>query len=91
MWNTTVQNQSGIAIYANGQTIAPGGGQATFPYVSTGVAVQVPGIGQVQLLEAGTENPGPSTSAVKAVSAKLEIGVAGCGPKHVQIPDEARP
>jgi len=67
MWITHVQNNCAMPITANGTAIAPGQ-SLDVDYVWTGVSVQVPGIGQIQALEAGDENPGPHAWAVKLVT-----------------------
>lgn len=66
MWITKVQNDSTITIYANGVTIRAGTSVSS-PYAPTGVAIAIPGVGQIQALDAGPDNPTPGSPAVKLV------------------------
>ncbi|MBP2294996.1 RHS repeat-associated core domain-containing protein [Azospirillum rugosum] len=63
----SIQNSTSVPVIANGTQIAAGG-SLTVDYAGTGVSIAVLGVGLIQVVEAGSENPGPNSSAVKIVS-----------------------
>ncbi|HYO76010.1 MAG TPA: RHS repeat-associated core domain-containing protein, partial [Thermoanaerobaculia bacterium] len=67
MLTTNIVNSCPFSITVNGQSVAAAGGNTSIPFPATGVAIQVPGIGQVQVLEPGTEATGHDADYVKVV------------------------
>ena len=86
-WTTAISNATGLTLNANGQPIPAAGSPVNVPSTATGVSIQVPGIGEIRLIDAGAERPGSLkvvsgayanyVSSTGSITARISVSPAG--------------